>query len=76
MSKLSYNSRRAFVGLTMIPVLLCLVNYYADLNWFGKYGAEVLAASFVLLFIAIAYIGPTIGEMEERGTTNRRGKSE
>ena len=72
MRKLSYNSRRAFVGIAMVPVLLCLVNYYADMNWFGKYGGEALAASFVLLFVAIAYIGPTIKEMEERRSMNRK----
>ena len=70
MRNLSYNTKRVVAGCLTLLAILCLINYYAGLNWFGKYGAEAIGLSVVVLFIDLAYIGPSIPEMEE----NRKKK--
>ena len=66
MYKLSYMSKRVIAGCLLLVVVVCLVNYYADLKWFGRYDKEAIAIGATLLFVHIAYIGPSIREMEER----------
>lgn len=71
MFELTHNLRRLIVGVVLIIALFCLVVFYGGFGLFGRYSGEAVAASFILLFLAIAYIGPTPGEMEERHNKRR-----
>ena len=65
MRKLSYSAKKTIAIVLGILAALCLANYYADLGWFGRYAGEVTAIVFVLVFIDMAYIGPSISEVEK-----------
>jgi hypothetical protein len=75
MRKLSYTARRVITGLSGLPIIASLVNYYADLNWFGQYASGVLAISVILSFVCFTFIGPSIHEMEERREKKRKESS-
>jgi hypothetical protein len=65
MLRLSFNSRRAIVGVALALTLFCLINYYLGFGLFGSLDKKVLIASFGVLGFCILYIGPTMGELRE-----------
>ncbi len=63
--QLSFNQRRAVVGVVLIPFLLCGANQLFDLGFLGTYGKAAWAICAVVLFLAIHFVGPTVAEMQE-----------
>lgn len=55
-----FNTRRVFVALTLIPCVLSAANIYVEWHWFGKYDNHVLIGCFVVLFLVMRYLGPTV----------------
>ncbi len=66
MQKLSFNTRRVIVGFAMVPMLVWVLNHYAGLRWFAKYDEIIKVTSFLLLLIAVVFIGPSVEELRER----------
>jgi len=50
----------------MLPMLIWAINHYGGFGWFAKYDKGLEAASFIVLLIAVVFIGPTVTELEER----------
>ncbi len=65
MQNLSYNAKRVIAGALTLLVIFSLINYYGDLGFLGSYAVEAVGISVTLLFIDLAYIGPTVGEISE-----------
>jgi len=63
--QLSYNQRRAVVGVVFIPFLLCGANQLFDLGILGSFGKAALAICAVVAFLTIRFVAPTLAEMQE-----------
>jgi hypothetical protein len=50
----------------MLPMLVWALNHYAGLRWFSEYDKGLEAISFIVLLIAVVFVGPTLAEMEDR----------
>ena len=50
----------------MLPMLIWMLNHYVGFAWFAEYDKDVEAISFIVLLVAVLFIGPTIPELEER----------
>jgi hypothetical protein len=61
--QLSFNARRAIVGLAVVLTLLCLINYYFDLGLFGSFDKQALMVSTLVLGYCVLGIGPTVEEI-------------
>lgn len=58
----------------MLPMLVWTLNHYADFRWFAAYDKGVEAASFIVLLIAVCFVGPTVAEIEERRAKRNRDR--
>ena len=65
MSKLSFNGKRILVAIALSITLICLANFYLDLDLFGQFGKKILVVSVGLLIVVVLFFGPTIKEMED-----------
>jgi len=74
MPTLSFNKKRLIVAIALLPCLLCVVNYFLDLQIFGQFAKQALIASFIVLFLVMRYLGPTLREIEEYRDAKRSGK--
>jgi len=50
----------------MVPMLFWALNHFADLSWFPEYDKYIEVASFILLLVAVVFIGPSLAELRER----------
>jgi hypothetical protein len=62
--KLTLNQFNAIAGVTGVAGIILLLNDLADLSWFGEYDPYVTLASFVLLGIALLFVGPAISALK------------
>jgi hypothetical protein len=65
LGKFSFNMRRVFVGCALVPCIVAVADYYLGWELFGKFGRWAIAASFVLLFLVMRYLGPTVQEVRD-----------
>lgn len=63
LGKFSFRTRRVFVGCALVPCVLTAANYYFGWGIFGKSDRWSVAASFILLFLVMRYLGPTVEEV-------------
>ena len=61
----SIKARRAFVGCALVPCAVALANYYLGWRLFGRFGQAPIAVSFVILFLVMRYLGPTVQQLRE-----------
>lgn len=71
LGKFSFQVRRIFVGCALVPCILSVANYYLDWGLFGKRERWPIAASFVLLFLVMRYLGPTLQEVRDYRSSGR-----
>jgi len=65
MRRLSFNAKRIIVAVAALVPLACLVNYWFELNAFGRLDKKVLIGSFVFWAVVMHYFGPTLHEIME-----------
>ena len=70
----SFQVRRVFVGCALVPCILSVLNYYFKWQLFGKSTRWSIAASFVLLFLVMRYLGPTVEEVRKYRDAQRAMK--
>ena len=63
MKGLSYNSKRALVGVALVPFVFLGLNALFGWHLFGSFDKRALVLSGVLLFVVMRYFGPTRQEM-------------
>ena len=70
----SLTARRGFVGLALVPCAVSVANYYFGWGLLGSQERWSIAASFVLMFLVMRYLGPTVHQIREYrdGKKNRR----
>jgi hypothetical protein len=61
----SLRARRAFVGLALAPCIVTVANYYLGWELFGRSQKWSIAVSFVVLFLVMRYLGPTVQQLRE-----------
>jgi len=57
--------RRVFVGLALVPCLVAVANSYLGWGLFSKFGKWAIVISFVVLFLVMRYLGPTVQQLRE-----------
>ena len=65
LGKFSFQARRLFVGCALFPCILAVANYYFGWGLFGRAERWFIAAAFVLLFLVIRYLGPTVQQIRD-----------
>ena len=73
LGKFSFRMRRIFVGFALMPCGVTVADYYLRWGLFGRFERWAIAASFVLLFVVMRYLGPTVQEVAEY-RDDRRGR--
>lgn len=66
-------ARRAFVGCALVPCAVIVANHYLEWGLFGRDDRWSIAASFVLLFLVMRYLGPTLQQLREYRNSGRTG---
>jgi hypothetical protein len=61
----SLTTRRGFVGLALIPCAASVANHYFGWGLLGSQDSWSIAASFVLMFLVMRYLGPTVRQIRE-----------
>ncbi len=74
LGKFSFRMRRVFVGCALLPCVVTVMDYYLRWGLFGRFGRWAIAASFVLLFLVMRYLGPTVQEVQDY-RNDRRAKN-
>jgi hypothetical protein len=73
LGKFSFQMRRGFVGCALVPCMVTVADYYLGWGLFGRFGRWAIAASFVLLFLVMRYLGPTVQQVRDyRNSANLR----
>ena len=72
---LSFQTRRALVGIALLPCLLSVANVYLGWNLFGRFDKQVLVACFILLLLVMRYLGPTVDQVKKYREAARARKS-
>lgn len=73
-AKLSRTTKRTILALGAIPLASVVVDYFGDLNWFGKYDTLVVAHVVVLFSLMILLLGPRSDEFNLRDGKERAPK--
>lgn len=71
----SLTTRRAFVACALVPCAVTVANHYFEWSLFGRDDRWSIAASFLLLFLVMRYLGPTVQQLRvyrERGRMGGR----
>ena len=63
--RFSFNTRRLFVGIALIPCVISLANEYFKFGIFGEFGKHFVGMSFLVLALVMRYLGPTMEDMEK-----------
>ena len=71
----SFRVRRLFVGLALLPCGLAVANFYLHWGLFGGYDKHALAAAFVVLYLVMRYLGPTMAQLREHREATKAGKT-
>jgi hypothetical protein len=75
LGKFSLQTRRAFVGCALAPCIVTVANYYLGWGLFGRSERWLIAVSFVVLFLVMRYLGPTVQELREYRDKKRSAAS-
>lgn len=61
----SLRARRIFVGCALAPCFVTVANHYLGWELFGRSERWPIAVSFVVLFLVMRYLGPTVQQLRE-----------
>jgi hypothetical protein len=61
----SFQTRRVFVGCALVPCAFSVANYYFEWWLTGTLERGLVAGSFVLLFLVMRYLGPTVQQVRD-----------
>jgi hypothetical protein len=56
----SVQKKRAIVALAGIPLVLSLINYYAELHFFGSYDLTAVVVCTAAVFVVVKFFGKTL----------------
>lgn len=73
LGKFSLTARRAFVGCAIVPCAVAVANHYLGWGLFGRDDRWSIAAAFVLLFLVMRYLGPTVQQLREYRQSGQAG---
>lgn len=65
LGKFPLTVRRAFVGCALVPCAVTVANHYPGWGLFGRDDRWSIAVSFVLLFLVMRYLGPTVQQLQD-----------
>lgn len=71
MAQLVSTGRRVVLSIALAICLFCLGNQWLGVGLFAPYDKKVLVASFVVLGLAVLFLGPTAREIEEERDKRR-----
>lgn len=71
--KFSLTTRRVFVGSALVPCVVTVANHYFGWRLFGGDDRWSISASFILLFLVMRYLGPTVKQLREYRESGRSG---
>lgn len=72
LGKFSFQVRRVFVGLACVPCVLALASHYLEWGLFGRFERYSIGVSFILAFLVLRYLGPTMQEMRDYRDAKRK----
>ena len=67
----SLSTRRLVVGVALIPCVLFVASHYLNWGLAGRFGKEAIAGSFVVLFLVMRYLGPTVDDLRRLRNAER-----
>jgi uncharacterized membrane-anchored protein len=62
---MSFNNKRAVLGVGLLVCLLCVANYYLNLGIFVRFSKQAVIVGFIVLLLVQHYVGPTLTEVRE-----------
>ncbi len=69
----SFNARRKFVGVALLPCALSVANYALDWGVFGAHSKAAIVLAFTALFLTMRFVGPTAADIHAyRKSAGRR----
>ncbi len=74
MKGLSFNGKRIGSGILLLIALLSVTNYYLQWQLFGQFNKEVMIGIFVVMYIYMVRVGPTLEEIRDYRDKKRREK--
>jgi hypothetical protein len=74
--KLSFQQKRIGAGILLVMSLLSVGNLYFEWGFLGPFGKEVMVGIFVVLFIYLVRVGPTLQEVQDYREKKDRAESE
>jgi hypothetical protein len=63
--QLTFNQRRAVIGVALIPAFVCATDYFLRLGLFGSFGKIAFTISILVLVLTIKVIAPTVADVRE-----------
>lgn len=72
--KLSFNGKRIGAGILLLMALICVSNYYFEWRIFGQFNKQVMVGVFVVMFMYLFRVGPTLEEVQEHRDKKNREK--
>jgi hypothetical protein len=73
LGKFSLTTRRVFVCCALVPSVVTVANHYLGWGLFGVDDRLSIAISFVVLFLVMRYLGPTVHQLREYREGGRSG---
>ena len=71
----SLTARRGFAGLALVPAAVSVANHYFEWGLLGSQDRWSIAASGVLMFLVMRYLGPTVRQIREYREGKKMGDS-
>lgn len=76
MIELSFKGKRIGAGILLSIGLFCAANYYLEWHVFGRFDKAVMIGTFLVMFIYLVRVGPTLDEMlDHREARNRKERA-
>lgn len=73
LGRFSLTTRRLFVGCALVPCVVTVSNHYFGWGLFGVDDRVSIAVSFIVLFLVMRYLGPTVQQLREHREGGRSG---
>ncbi|HJP39448.1 MAG TPA: hypothetical protein QF499_10035 [Gammaproteobacteria bacterium] len=72
MKGLSFNGKRFGIGILLLIALFSVTNYYLQWQLFGQFNKVVMIGIFVVMYIYLRFVGPTLEEVRDYRDQKRR----
>jgi hypothetical protein len=70
--RMSFTARRIAVVVALVPCGFFTSNVLFGWDWFGDLDYRLMVASFVVLFLVIRFLGPTIQQVRQHSDSKRK----